>query len=118
MKTHYDDCKPSATKDGSIIRELIHPAMHGNRRLSLAEAVVPVGAVTLLHRHLKAEEIYHITAGTGIMILGDEQFPVSAGDTVCITPNTPHRIVNSGTVPLTILCCCSPAYSHDDTYLL
>jgi mannose-6-phosphate isomerase-like protein (cupin superfamily) len=118
MKTQYDDCKPSKTKDGSIIRELMHPVLHGNRRQSLAEAIVPVGAITLLHRHLEAEEIYYITAGSGIMVLGDEQFPVAAGDTVCIMPNTPHRIANSGTVTLILLCCCSPAYSHDDTYLL
>ncbi|OGP92193.1 MAG: hypothetical protein A2Z19_07215 [Deltaproteobacteria bacterium RBG_16_54_18] len=118
MKTRHDDCEPSVAKDGSIIRELMHPAVHGNRRQSLAEAVVPVGAATMLHRHLKTEEIYHITAGTGIMVVEDEQFRVAAGDTVCITPNTPHRITNSGTIPLTILCCCSPAYSHDDTHLL
>lgn len=35
------------TKDGSEIRELMHPAVYGNRVQSLAEATVPVGARTL-----------------------------------------------------------------------
>ena len=118
MRTHYDKVQPSLTKDGSIIRELMHPAIHGNCSQSLAEAIVPVGVTTLLHRHRSAEEIYHITSGAGVMSVGKERFDVAAGDTVSIMPNTPHQIANSGDVPLTILCCCSPAYAHEDTELL
>ena len=40
------------TKDGSEIRELMHPAVHGNRKQSLAEATVAAGtARRALHRH-------------------------------------------------------------------
>lgn len=118
LKTEYDAITPYRTKDESIIREMMHPEVHGNMRMSLAEATVPEGCVTLLHRHLKTEEIYHITSGEGLMLLGRERLRVSRGDTVCIPPETPHRIRNTGKGPLTILCCSSPAYSHDDTELL
>jgi mannose-6-phosphate isomerase-like protein (cupin superfamily) len=118
MRTRYDGIQASTTKDGSIIRELMHPAIHGNHNQSLAEATVPVGSTTLLHRHRQAEELYHITAGAGVMVLGDERFDVMAGDTVCIMPDTPHQITNTGAAPLKLLCCCSPAYSHGDTELL
>ena len=60
--TRYRDIAPYHTKDGSEIRELMQPAVHGNASQSLAEAIVPPGAVTLLHRHLKSEELYHVTA--------------------------------------------------------
>jgi len=106
------------TKDGSTIRELMHPAVHGNANQSLAEATVPVGVETRLHLHHRSEELYHITAGSGRMTLGDEVFQVSVGDTVCIPAGTPHRIANTGSAPLGLLCCCSPAYRHDDTELL
>jgi mannose-6-phosphate isomerase-like protein (cupin superfamily) len=43
---------------------------------------------------------------------------VQAGDTVCITPGTPHRIRNTGGETLVILCACAPAYAHEDTELL
>lgn len=109
---------PYITKDGSEIRELMHPAVHGNARQSLAEATVPPGTRTLLHRHAITEEIYHFTAGSGTMILGGERFAVVAGDTVCIPPGTAHAVENSGDVPLKILCACAPAYAHDDTELL
>jgi mannose-6-phosphate isomerase-like protein (cupin superfamily) len=104
--------------DGSEIRELMRPDKHGNAKQSLAEATVEPGQETVLHKHLRTEELYHITAGRGLMILGEERFEVRAGDTICIPPGTPHCIANSGLEPLRILCCCSPAYSHEDTVLL
>ena len=96
----------------------MHPTVHGNQAQSLAEATVPAGARTLLHRHRLTEELYHITAGQGLMTLGDDRFPVTVGDTVCIPPGTPHCIEALGDGPLRLLCCCAPAYAHDDTELL
>ncbi len=118
LRTRFEDCAPFVTKDGSTVRELMHPAAHGNAAQSLAEAVVAPGQATQLHRHHAAEELYHITRGEGEMRLGDERFRVRAGDTVCIAPGTPHAIRNTGAEPLAILCCSSPAYAHDDTELL
>jgi mannose-6-phosphate isomerase-like protein (cupin superfamily) len=116
--TRYARIAPYLTKDRSEIRELMHPAVHGNRGASLAEATVPVGATTLLHRHALTEELYHVTQGAGRMRLGDGAFEVRAGDTVCIAPGTAHCIENIGAEPLKILCVCAPAYSHDDTEIL
>ena len=118
MKSSYRDVTAYVTKDGSTIRELMHPSVHGNRQQSFAEAVVEAGARTALHRHRLTEEIYHISAGEGMMTLGDAQFAVREGDTICIAPGTPHCIANTGAAPLKILCACAPAYAHDDTELL
>ncbi|MEY4685244.1 MAG: hypothetical protein RLZ25_1703 [Pseudomonadota bacterium] len=106
------------TKDGSEIRELMHPDVHGNLNQSLAEATIPVRGKTLLHQHRLTEEIYHITQGMGTMTLGTKVFEVRIGDSVCIPPGTPHCIENTGSMPLVLLCCCSPAYSHEDTDLV
>ncbi len=116
--TKYQDIKPYVTKDGSIIRELMHPKIHGNKNLSLAEAIVPCGFQTFLHKHEKSEELYYIVEGRGIITLKDEEFNVTAGDTIYIAPNTAHKIKNIGEKPLRILCCCAPPYSHEDTILL
>ena len=118
MRTRYAEIPAYQTKDGSQIRELMHPDRHGNRTQSLAEAVVLPGQETLLHKHLRTEELYHITAGRGSMTLGAEQFEVGVGDTVLIPPGTAHCICNAGGEPLHILCSCSPAYTHEDTILL
>jgi mannose-6-phosphate isomerase-like protein (cupin superfamily) len=118
MKTEYEKIQPFTTKDGSLVRELMHPGLHGNRQQSLAEALVPVGTETIMHRHLVSEEIYHVTEGVGEMTLGQAQFVVRRRDTVCILPGMAHMVKNTGTIPLRILCCCSPAYSHEDTELV
>ncbi len=118
MKTLYAAMPAFITKDGSEIRELMHPSMHGNHAQSLTVAIVAPGTTTRLHQHHQSEELYHITAGRGHMTLGEEDFDVGPGDTICILPGTPHCIANTGAEPLRILCCCAPAYAHDDTDLL
>ena len=120
MKPHtqYIESQPYKTKDGSVIRELFHPDLHGNKNQSLAEATVPVGSKTLLHLHKTSEEIYHVTHGSGLMTLGELQFVIEQGDTVCIKPGTTHCVENTGNDELKILCSCSPAYQHDDTEIL
>lgn len=118
MKTRYHEIPAYITKDGSEIRELMHPIVHGNALQSLAEAVVRPAEKTQLHLHRISEELYHVTAGAGIMTLGDSSFPIEVGDTVLIPLGTPHCVEATMGEPLHILCCCSPAYCHDDTEIL
>lgn len=118
MLTHYKKIPAFITKDGSEIRELMHPAEHGNVNQSLAEATVAPGEETAQHKHITTEEIYHITQGKGMMRLGDKLFEVNVGDSICIAPGTIHNIKNIGEVPLTILCSCSPPYHDNDTVLI
>jgi mannose-6-phosphate isomerase-like protein (cupin superfamily) len=118
MKTTYSAITPYITRDGSEIRELMHPALHGNAEQSLAEASIAPGSATQLHRHHRSEEIYFILAGEGRMTLGHERFSIAVGDSVCIPPGTPHCVENHGAATLRILCSCAPAYSHADTELL
>lgn len=117
-RTHIENVAPYITKDGSSIRELMHPRLHGVRNQSLAEARVPAGGETMAHRHDITEELYHFLQGHGRMRLGDEVLEVGPGDTVCIPPGVSHSLRNEGQEELVLLCCCAPAYSHDDTVLV
>ncbi len=118
MRTRYDEIPTYLTKDGSLVRELMHPSVHGAVRQSLAEAIVPAGRRTCLHRHTQSEELYHVTRGSGWMTLGDQTLALTVGDTVLIAPGTPHDVQASEAEALYLLCCCCPPYSHDDTELL
>jgi mannose-6-phosphate isomerase-like protein (cupin superfamily) len=113
-----DDQESFITADGSSIREVAGIPSGNAVNQSLAEATVPPGGETIEHLHRRAEEIYHFTAGAGRMRLGDEEGDVRAGDTVVIAPGVRHKLWNPGPEPLVLLCCCAPAYSHDDTVLL
>ena len=116
--SRYAEAEPYVTRDGSLIRELMHPAVHGNAGASLAEAVVEPGQTTHPHRHRIAEELYHVTRGVGELTLGAERICVAPGDTALIPPGTVHSITNTGDGPLHILCVCTPAYRHEDTELV
>jgi len=118
MKAGYKGSEPYVTKDGSVIRELLHPRRAGiSMQQSLAEARVAAGMETALHCHGISEEIYHITAGEAIVTLGDKVLKVEKGDSVLIAPGIWHKVKNTGRKELVLLCCCSPAYQHEDTVL-
>ena len=106
------------TADGSSIRELAGVPSGNAANQSLAEAVVPPGGATIAHLHRTTEEIYLFTAGTGRMRLGDEERTVRAGDCVVIAPGVAHKLWADEGEQLVLLCCCAPAYSHEDTILL
>jgi quercetin dioxygenase-like cupin family protein len=106
----YESLEPFITKDGSTIREYLHtPAQ------SLAEATLAPGQSTERHYHRLSEEIYLLVEGSGRLEVDGEEEDVRAGDAILIPPGAWHTLV-AGAQGARLLCCCVPAYSHDDTY--
>jgi len=105
------------TKDGSEIRELLAHRNSVIRHQSLAEARLPAGASTQEHYHVRTEEVYYITRGTGRIRIAGETRDVKTGDAIAIPPGSRHKLWNTGSEPLRLLCCCAPAYEHDDTVI-
>ncbi len=108
---------PFTTKDGSEIRELLAHRNSAIRNQSLAEARLPVGGSTQEHFHPRAEEIYYITHGTGRMRIEGELREVGPGDAIAIPAGLKHKLWNTGTDTLRLLCCCAPCYENDDTVI-
>ena len=105
------------TKDGSEIRELLAHRNSTIRKQSLAEARLPVGASTQEHYHVRTEEIYYITHGTGRIRIDGETREVKVGDAIAILPGQRHKLWNTGSDTLRLLCCCAPAYEDADTVI-
>jgi mannose-6-phosphate isomerase-like protein (cupin superfamily) len=112
-----DKTSPFITKDGSEIRELLAHRNSAIRNQSLAEARLPVGAATQDHYHVRTEEIYYITHGIGRIRIDGESREVAVGDAIAIRPGQRHKLWNTGEEPLRLLCCCAPAYEHQDTII-
>ena len=107
---------PFVTKDGSTIRSILDRTNAPVQNQSLAEARVPAGGRTQLHYHKIAEEFYFILEGAGEIELDREHRTVRSGDAILIPAGVWHAIL--ATEPLRFLCCCAPAYSHEDTYFV
>jgi mannose-6-phosphate isomerase-like protein (cupin superfamily) len=105
---------PFITKDGSTIREILGPTNAPVEQQSLAEATLAADSATQRHYHKKSEEIYFILEGSGDMEVDGESRVVHPGDAVLIPAGSWHTI--AALSPLRLLCCCSPRYSHEDTY--
>ena len=104
------------TPHGSEIRPLIDRTTSPIEGCSLAEEVLPVGAIVGRHHHLVTEEIYYILNGQGLMTVGEDSRAVSSGDAVFIPRGKVHTLENTGHEPMTILLVCGPAHSFDDHY--
>ena len=114
---NLDEVPSFITKDGSEIRELLAHRNSVIRQQSLAEARLPAGTSTQEHYHVRTEEIYYITHGIGRMRIDGETRDVKAGDAIAIPPGCRHKLWNTGNETLRLLCCCAPAYEHDDTVI-
>ena len=114
---NLDEVNAFITKDGSEIRELLAPRNSVIQKQSLAEARLQPGTSTQEHYHLRTEEIYYITHGTGRMRIGSEERTVGPGDAIAIPPGQRHKLWNTGPDVLRLLCCCAPAYEHSDTVI-
>ena len=112
-----EELSPQVTKDGSTIRELAGPSSPASNQ-TLAEATVAPGAETVEHFHRRSEELYFFTSGAGRMRLAEAELEVATGDCVLIPPGTHHKLWNTGSAPLVLLCCSAPPYSHEDTVLV
>ena len=114
---NLNNLTPFLTKDGSEIRELLAHRNSVIRNQSLAEARLPAGASTQEHYHIKTEEIYYITHGAGRIRIEGETRDIKTGDAIAIPPGCKHKLWNTGDEMLRLLCCCAPAYEHNDTII-
>jgi len=104
------------TKDGSLIRELVHPFFEPGLGMSLAEAVVEAGGRTEAHFHTSFDEIYYCLEGAGVLYVNGESYPFSPGVFHLMRKGAMHFL--TATTRIRLLCFCSPAYSHEETILL
>ncbi|MBK1882644.1 cupin domain-containing protein [Luteolibacter pohnpeiensis] len=111
---NLQNATPFTTKDGSTIRSLLDHTTAPVLNQSLAAADLPEGTSTQRHYHKKSEEFYYILSGIATMEIDGEKTQVGPGDAILIPPGAWHQI--HAEEALNFLCCCSPPYSHDDTY--
>jgi mannose-6-phosphate isomerase-like protein (cupin superfamily) len=111
-----EEAEAFTTADGSTIRELLGLPTAPVQNQSLAEATLEPGQATERHYHAETEEIYYVVEGGGEMELDGERRLVGIGDAVLIPPGAWHQVRASGEGQLRFLCCCAPAYRHEDTF--
>ncbi len=99
-------------QEGCYILEVANHA--DDPDVSIARARVEPGVTTKWHCLHQTMERYLIIQGQGRAEIGElPPTPVTAGDVVCIPPDTQQRICNTGRDDLVFYAICSPRFTPD-----
>lgn len=73
--------------------------LHGDANISFIWVDMPPGDGPRLHQH-PYEEVFIIQEGRVTFTIGTSTLEAQAGQIVIVSPDTPHKFVNSGEGPL------------------
>jgi len=93
--------------------ELTPEATSPLQKLGVAYVTVDAGATSPVHFHSKTEEVYHVLAGDGSMIVEGQTFEIHEGSTVLIAVGERHA-VRAGASGLKLLVSTAPPYDPED----
>ena len=102
---------------GLVLHEEVF-APEAPSRLRASRVCFTPGGRTNWHTHAVGQVLYVLNGVGRYQTQGEAVQVLLPGDTVVIPPGVKHKLWNPGGEPLVLLCCCSPAYSHEDTVLL
>jgi quercetin dioxygenase-like cupin family protein len=105
VKNHTDVPNNDVTMEGAHacrVRWLIGEKDHAPT-FAMREFEVAPGGHTPKHFHDYEHEVY-VLAGHGMIVDGDQERPLAAGDVVFVEPNDVHQFRNTGTEPMRFLC--------------
>jgi len=94
-------------KDSRLTYQLLSPDHNHNIELLLTQLEVGVNSTDSPMAH-KGDEAALVLQGGCTFDLGGDRYDLREGDSIYITENTPHRIANTGNVPLIIVSAISP----------
>ncbi len=103
---HYERvAKAPVTMEGARgcqVRWLVDESQ-GAPNFAMRQFEVAPGGYTPKHSHPYEHEVF-VLEGRGVVMEGDVEHPLEAGDFVLVTPNEIHQFLNTGAGPLKFLC--------------
>jgi quercetin dioxygenase-like cupin family protein len=103
---HYEQvAKAPVTMEGAVgcqVRWLVDETQ-GAPNFAMRQFEVAPGGYTPRHSHPYEHEVF-VLEGDGVVVEGDVEHPLRAGDFLLVTPNEIHQFRNTGSQPLKFLC--------------
>jgi mannose-6-phosphate isomerase-like protein (cupin superfamily) len=93
-------------RESEILRDtyyLIDPQSSPSKNLTMGYTVIHPTGKTTGHAHDDMEEVYYILTGKGRMVIGDDEFPIQAGDAFYVPFGAYHVTHNTGNQPLAMV---------------
>jgi len=89
--------------------ETVHEILVLDNKFSVALA--EVSGENQAHYHKERTEVYHITKGSGKIIINGQVVNVEEGDTILIRPGLVHQILSEN---IRVLVICTPPFEKKD----
>jgi len=102
---HESVAQSPVTMEGSSgcqVRWLLDE-QQGAPNFAMRQFEVAPGGYTPRHSHPYEHEVF-VLDGSGVVVEGDVEHPLRAGDVVFVVPDEVHQFCNTGSVPLKFLC--------------
>ncbi len=93
-------------RESEILRDtyyLIDPENSPSKNLTMGCTVIYPTGKTTGHTHDDMEEVYYILTGKGKMVIGEDEFPIKAGDAFYVPFREYHVTYNTGNQPLAMV---------------
>jgi mannose-6-phosphate isomerase-like protein (cupin superfamily) len=90
------------TNPGKRSEQLVWHRNAPDASVTITRVTMQPGAVSTRHLHARAEQIWIVERGNGTLLMaGEAQAPVQAGDIIRTPPGETHGIANTGSEPFT-----------------
>ncbi len=83
--------------------------LHASPSLLVGLNAFEPGQSHALHAHEGMDKLYHVLAGTGVLLLDGREEPLRAGQLVVAPAGAPHGVRNPGPARLVLLAVLAPA---------
>ena len=113
---HADDISPDRDErslrfqvskgDNGILRDtyfLIDPESSPSKNLKLGNTIIYPEGTTTGHSHDDMEEVYYVVSGSGIMVVGEDEYQIKPGDSLYVPPGEFHTTRQVGNLPLVLV---------------
>ncbi len=95
-----------ADRENQTLRDtyfLIDSSNSPSERLTMGYTTIYPTGTTTGHTHEDREEVYFVISGEGIMVIGEDRFPIKSGDGLYVPPGVFHTTIQTGNQPLVVL---------------
>lgn len=103
-KLSLQDVPLEPTRHGALKKVLLRHEDVSSQLMFLNEVYVASGERLEAHQHEDMEEIFYFLDGKGIMQVGKDVQPVTAGDRVIVPMKTMHILENTGEAEMKFIC--------------
>ena len=98
------------------IEWLVSQARENSETMTFGRVTIHAGQTNTLHRHPNCDEILHLLQGQLEHRVGEESFPLRAGDSIVIAQNQWHNARAGNEQDAVMLVCYSSAQRETETH--